>query len=104
MSRRVVGGKGESRKVVKLRRKRSFLDIIADILNVAQEGVTKTKLVYACNLNFTIIKDYISALLELGLLERDGNGTYFTTSKGRDYLQSYRRLKSLTSHLSEDSF
>jgi predicted transcriptional regulator len=42
--------------------------------------------------------------LELGLLEQDENGTYFTTDKGRDYLQSYARLKSLTSHLSEDSF
>jgi predicted transcriptional regulator len=99
-----VGGGGNPRKIVKLRRKRSFLDIMADILNVAQKGASKTRLVYGCNLNFTIIKDYIDALLELGLLKYDGNGAFFTTVKGKDYLQSYRRLRSLTSRFSEDSF
>jgi len=95
---------GGSRKIVKLRRKRSFLDIIAEILNVAQKGASKTRLVYGCNLNFTVIKDYINALLELGLLKYDGDGVFFTTVKGKDYLQNYRRLRSLTSHFSEDSF
>jgi predicted transcriptional regulator len=99
-----ASGGASPRKIVKLRRKRSFLDIMADILNAAQEGASKTRLVYGCNLNFTIIKDYINALLELGLLEYDGDGIYFTTVKGKSYLQNYRRLKSLTSHSSEDSF
>jgi predicted transcriptional regulator len=85
-------------------KRRSFLDIMADILEVAQEGATKTKLVYKCNLNFTIIKDYINTLLELGLLRYDENGIYYTTHKGGEYLQSYKRLKALTSPLSEDNF
>jgi len=77
---------------------------MADILNVAQKGASKTRLVYGCNLNFTIIRDYINALLELGLLKYDGDGVFSTTVKGKDYLQNYRRLRSLTSYISEDSF
>jgi predicted transcriptional regulator len=99
-----LSASGGGCKLAKLRRRRSFLDIIADILNVSQKGASKTMLVYSCNLNFTIIKDYINALLELGLLKYDENGAFFTTIKGKDYLQNYRRLRSLTSHLSEDSF
>ena len=71
--------------------RRNDLDICADLLNVAKSGAKKTQLVYKANLNFKIIKKYITRLSEYGFLESE-NGQYLTTDKGNRFLVQYREF------------
>lgn len=75
-------------------KRRNSTDIIADMLEAAREGALKTQLVYQCNLNFGIIKKYLSYLLENGLLFFD-SPRYFATDKAQLYLTRYEALKNL---------
>jgi len=78
---------------VRHRKRRSDLDIYAEILYLANEGgVKKTVLVYKANLNFTIVGRHLSRLLEQELLELDGQ-IYKTTDKGINFLNHYEEMK-----------
>lgn len=70
-------------------RRRSRIDIICDILQRARRGAKKTQMVYGCNLNFKIFKQYAKDLRERGLLE-ERNGIVQTTLKGKRCLQWFR--------------
>ena len=71
--------------------RRNDLDICADILEIAKDGAKKTHLVYKANLNFTIIKKYLRRLRENGLLDQF-DGKFFTTKKGKMFLEQYQSL------------
>jgi predicted transcriptional regulator len=77
---------------VRFKERRGKLEIIADILSVADNGVKKTEMVYKANVNFKRIEEYLSFLVEKGLLE-PVNGKYRTTAKGKEYLRDYQILK-----------
>ncbi len=73
--------------------RRTSLDVYVDILEAAEKGAKKTRLVYRANLNFEIIKKYISSLLESGLLiVNEENGMYYTTEKGFKFASKYKDL------------
>ena len=73
--------------------RRNDLDICADILKVSKAGAKKTHIVYRANLNFKIVKKYLSRLMENDFLNHGSNtGIYVTTSKGSDFLEQYARL------------
>jgi predicted transcriptional regulator len=76
-------------------RKRSNIEISADILKVAIDGAKKSHLVYRANLNFSIIKDYLKDLSSSGLLTIPGNGSklYTTTDKGIEFINYMNSLK-----------
>ena len=74
--------------------RRNNIDICADILSVAKIPAKKTRIVYEANLNFNIVKDYLSWLKEKGLL-RNESGLYLTTSKGERFLREYKTLMSM---------
>ena len=82
-------------------RKRSDIDIIANILREANRGIKKTRIMYRCNLSHKQLKAYLQLLLEMGLLtppskkEKTNLKSYKTTSKGLEFLKAYRVLKSL---------
>lgn len=80
------------------RRRRDRLFIMAEILDVAREGVLKTQVMYRANLSFAQLNEYLSLLLELNLLaavETPEKTLYKTTDKGLRYLQSYREIREL---------
>jgi predicted transcriptional regulator len=77
---------------VRSKERRGKLEIIADILLVANNGVKKTEMVYKANINFMRLEEYLSLLVEKGLLEH-ANGKYRTTAKGKEYLHDYQILK-----------
>jgi len=70
--------------------KRTRIDVEADIIRVAKKrgGAKKTWLVYQCNLNFNIIKDYLRRLRERGLLDFK-KPFYYATPKADRFLDSY---------------
>jgi len=71
--------------------KRESMDICRDILQLTRNGAIKTRIVYGANLNFKIVKGYLSKLLSLGLLEESRKG-YRTTEKGLDFIDRYEEL------------
>ncbi len=73
--------------------KRNNLDICADILRVSRGGAKKTHLVYKANLNFNIVKKYISGLTESGLLEKNGE-RFYVTEEGKLFIERYDKLSS----------
>ena len=82
-------------------RKRSDIDIMANILSEAKKNTKKTRIMYKCNLSHHQLQVYLEALHETGLLvshlKKDGEKMdYFrTTPKGVNFLDAYRALKSL---------
>jgi len=73
--------------------KRSFLEIIAEILRVAKNGAKKTRIMYSCNLSFHMTGNLLTYLLEADLL-RIG-GSFHTTEKGLQFLRIYQTLELL---------
>ncbi|MGD9130663.1 MAG: winged helix-turn-helix domain-containing protein [Candidatus Bathyarchaeota archaeon] len=82
-------------------RKRSDIDIMANILTVAKKGAKKTRIMYNCNLSHSQLQLYLQILREMELLtfysKKEGaKQNYFeTASKGLEFLDAYRALKSL---------
>lgn len=76
-------------------KKRSEIEIFADILRVAKCGAKKSHIVYKANLNFRIVKDYLSILEKSGLIigPQGVNNLFNTTEKGVEYLNHYEEFK-----------
>jgi predicted transcriptional regulator len=72
--------------------RRTSLDVYVDILEAAQNGANKTRIVYRANLNFEIVKKYLKSLIESDLLMVNENGKYYTTKKGYNFIIQYRNL------------
>lgn len=73
--------------------RRNDLDICADILQVAKAGAKKTQIVYQANLNFKIVKKYLSRLIDTGMLmTANESSLYTTTNRGIEFLEQYTEL------------
>ena len=80
------------------RRGRDRLQIVAEILDVAKEGIVKTQIMYRANLSFTHLNDYLSFLLKikfLNAIENNGKTIYKPTSKGMKFLETYKLILAL---------
>jgi predicted transcriptional regulator len=72
---------------------RSRTDITAQILEAANSGVTKTKIMYKAFLSYAQLKEYLAVLIENGLLEYiEGEQIYRTTEKGNRFLKIYNQI------------
>jgi predicted transcriptional regulator len=72
---------------------RSRTDITAQILEAANGGVTKTKIMYKAFLSYAQLKEYLAVLIENGLLEYiEGEQIYRTTEKGNRFLKIYNQI------------
>lgn len=79
-------------QVVHAMERRCKFDIIIAILDAVKCGATKTKIVYAANLNFKLADKYLSFLQEHGLVEQH-DGCYKITREGQVYLKKARELR-----------
>ena len=82
---------------------RSRTDITAQILEAANGGVTKTKIMYKAFLSYAQLKEYLTVLIENGLLEYiEGEQIYRTTEKGNRFLKIYNQIgEYVTADMSE---
>ena len=72
---------------------RSRTDITAQILEAANGGVTKTKIMYKAFLSYAQLKEYLTVLIENALLEYiEGEQIYRTTEKGNRFLKIYNQI------------
>lgn len=70
---------------------RSRMDIAADVLEVAQGGAIKTRIMYKAFLSFPQLKEYLELLQGGGLLDYVAEEKeYYTTEKGRQFLKMYK--------------
>jgi predicted transcriptional regulator len=77
--------------------KRSRIEITARILRLAagQNGIPKTRIMFAAFLSTAQVNDYLRRLYEERLVEYVGKRRYRTTDKGMKLLQSYERLNAM---------
>ena len=70
--------------------RRTGLIVAKDILVVAVGGSAKTNMVYKCNLNFKLIKTWLSRLIAKGLLDfiEGPPRRWITTDKGLRFIQA----------------
>ena len=62
---------------------RSRTEIVSVMLDAANGGATKTKIMYKAFLSYAQLREYLSVLIENNLLEYlEGTQTYKTTEKG----------------------
>jgi predicted transcriptional regulator len=75
-------------------RGRNRLEIICQILEVANGGVTKKiKMMYGANLCSAQLKEYLMVLNETDLVRYDiGTQTFKTTEKGVRFLHTYNQM------------
>jgi predicted transcriptional regulator len=72
---------------------RSRTDIISEILEAANGGVTQTKIMYKALLNYAQMKQYLMLLTQNGLLSYDlDTRTFKTTEKGLRFLYTYNQM------------
>lgn len=71
--------------------RRTRIDIIIEILEVAKSGVNKTGLVYRTNLNFRLAEKYIELMEKQGFL-RNMSEKYITTDEGRVFLMKAKEI------------
>jgi len=74
--------------------RRCDFEICADLLRVARGGARKTQLVYRANLNFKVVKRYLTVLLKNGLLEVDPP-FYSSTEKGEEFLRLFEKVRAI---------
>jgi predicted transcriptional regulator len=75
---------------------RSRTEIVSNILEAANGGVTKTKIMYKAFLSYNQLKEYLSVLIENNLLEYlEGTQTYKTTEKGLNLLKMHNEMGEL---------
>ena len=66
------------------------------ILDAANGGTTKTKIMYFAFLSYDQLNEYLSILIENNLVEYlDGTHTFKTTEKGLNYLNVYNEIRKL---------
>jgi predicted transcriptional regulator len=72
--------------------KRTTADVIRDILSCCTSGSRKTNIMYRANLSYDLLKKYIKMLEDYKLIYND-KGTYFLTSKGKEFLDALNEYK-----------
>lgn len=77
---------------------RSRTEIVAGILEAAYDETTKTKIMYKAFLSYSQLKEYLSVLVENGLLDfNEAELRYKTSSKGRRFLETYQQMGEMVS-------
>ena len=75
---------------------RSRTEIVGNILEAANGGVSKTKIMYTAFLSYGQLNEYLSILIENNLIEYlDGTQTFRTTEKGLNFLKMHNEISEL---------
>ena len=81
---------------------RSRTDIVSQILEAANGGATKTKIMYKAFLSYAQLKEYLELMLTNGLLDyKEGEAKFMTTPKGIKFLEICEQMGKLTGPLQQ---
>ncbi len=73
--------------------RRGKLEILIALLEVCEEEVLKTTLVYKTNLNFKLVRNYLVYLQEKGWVLKNGR-KYRITDAGKTFLKKTKEIAS----------
>jgi predicted transcriptional regulator len=75
-----------------MNRRRSNIEIIADMLRVGENGAGKTEIMHSANMSYAQLQKYLGFMLSHGFINRVKVGnpsvTYQVTSKGGELLKN----------------
>ena len=75
-----------------MNRRRSNVEIMADMLRVGENGAGKTEIMYSANMSYSQIQKYLGFLLSHGFINKVDVGnpvvTYHVTEKGLGLLRN----------------
>jgi predicted transcriptional regulator len=74
--------------VILLGKNRDSLSIVAAILEAANSGPTKTKIMFSAGLSFSLLEKYLDIVIEAGFVQVIGS-RYHLTKCGLDFLKQY---------------
>lgn len=81
---------------MRINRRRSNIEIIADMLKVGENGAGKTRIMYGANMSYSQIQKYLGFLLSEGFIDKPEVGnpsvTYHVTDKGLKLLSSIKSV------------
>ncbi|MFQ5996601.1 MAG: winged helix-turn-helix domain-containing protein [Dehalococcoidales bacterium] len=84
---------------MRLNRRRSDIEIIADMLKVGENGAGKTEIMYSVNMSYRQIQKYLGYLMGQGLIDKMKMGnpsvTYQVTDSGLKLLQLISSIKEM---------
>lgn len=87
-----------------MERRRSSIEVIADILRLGEAG--KTEIMYSANMSYFQLQKYLSFLLQLGLINKVTVGnpivTYRVTRKGLRLLRNIDSILEMLELVEED--
>lgn len=83
---------------------RSRTDIVSQILDAANGGATKTRIMYKAFLSYAQLKEYLSVMTENGLIEyEEGANKFKTTEKGIKFLRIYHNMDQIAGPLNVEA-
>jgi predicted transcriptional regulator len=80
---------------------RNRTELASNILEAANGGATKTKIMYRAFLSYAQLKEYLAMLIQNDLMTQEIEGIYRTTSKGIRFLETSRQLGGLLMPISQ---
>ena len=78
-----------------VKKKRNRLEIISEMLTLAENGSRKTNIMYKANLSYDLLVHYMALLRGNELLETSDEQIFFPTRKGRRFLKEFGELREL---------
>ncbi len=85
--------------MVRVNRRRSDIEIIAEMLKVGENGAGKTEIMYSVNMSYSQIQKYLGYLLSEGFIDtiKIGNPCvyYHVTDKGEKLLKLLTSVKEM---------
>jgi len=74
--------------------KRAYFDIVANLLEaLVEEPANKTNLASRANLDTRATHRYLELILKTKLIQLNGESELRITTKGKEFLDEYRKLK-----------
>jgi predicted transcriptional regulator len=84
---------------MRLNRRRSDIEIMADMLKVGENGAGKTEIMYSANMSYRQIQKYLGFLISQGFIDRIRMGnpsvTYRVTDSGLKLLELINSVKEI---------
>ena len=80
---------------------RNRTELASNILEAANGGATKTKIMYKAFLSYAQLKEYLAMLIQNDLMTQEIEGIYRTTSKGIRFLETSWQLGGLLVPISQ---
>jgi len=93
---------------MRINRRRSNIEIIADMLKVGENGAGKTEIMYSVNMSYTQIQKYLGFLMSQGFIDKLEVGnpvvTYQVTESGLRLLRLITSVKEMLGLDDDGSF